>query len=279
MIFYRKGQRASGTPYDLESRINFAVFPGLQGGPHNHTISALATALKQAATPAFAAYARQVVNNSAAFASALQRAGYALVSGGTDNHLVLVDLRPLALDGARVERVCELAGLTVNKNTVPGDKSALVPSGIRMGSPALTSRGLDEADFNTVVRPLEGREWGARGTGRRPRVTPSAPILSLTSASLRARSPPPPSHLSLSPPLHCAAQAGFFHEAVTITKAHRAVVESRGLKKVADFRASLHDTDTSVWPPALLKLKAAVTAFARTFPVVGFDARTMRFPQ
>lgn len=160
MIFYRKGVRkpapASGkggpVMYDLESKINFAVFPGLQGGPHNHTIAALATALKQAASPDFKAYAAQVLANSAAFAKALQARGYALVSGGTDNHLVLVDLRAQGLDGARVERICELAGLAVNKNTVPGDKSALVPSGIRMGTPALTSRGLDEADFTRVVR-------------------------------------------------------------------------------------------------------------------------------
>jgi glycine hydroxymethyltransferase len=175
MIFYRKGAKAApagaaaktvaaaagagkaaaaapAQQYDLESRINFAVFPGLQGGPHNHTISALATALKQVATPEFKAYAGQVVANAGVFASSLQRDGYTLVSGGTDNHMLLVDLRPQGLDGARVERVCELAGLAVNKNTVPGDKSALVPSGIRMGTPALTSRGFDEKDFAQVVR-------------------------------------------------------------------------------------------------------------------------------
>ncbi len=184
MIFFRRGTRAPrtpggppGAPYDLESRINFAVFPGLQGGPHNHTISALATALLQAASPEFKAYQRQVLANAAAFAGALQGSGgFTLVSGGTSNHLVLVDLRPQGLDGARVERVCELAGLSLNKNTVPGDKSALVPSGIRMGAPALTSRGLDEADFVQVVREGVGGRgacvWrvcvcgGARELGR-----------------------------------------------------------------------------------------------------------------
>jgi glycine hydroxymethyltransferase len=185
MIFYRKGAKAASPgaaakpaaaagagkaaaaapaqQYDLESRINFAVFPGLQGGPHNHTIAALATALKQVATPEFKAYAGQVVANASVFASSLQKAGYTLVSGGTDNHMLLVDLRPQGLDGARVERICELAGLAVNKNTVPGDKSALVPSGIRMGTPALTSRGFDEKDFAQVVRrPLRcwGCHWG-----------------------------------------------------------------------------------------------------------------------
>ena len=154
LIFYRRGARGAGKPaYDLEAKINFAVFPGLQGGPHNHTIAALATALRQAASPRFADYARATVANAAAFADALTRThGFTLVSGGTDNHLLLVDLRPLGLDGARVERVCELAGIAVNKNTVPGDTSALVPSGIRMGSPALTSRGFGEADFAAVVR-------------------------------------------------------------------------------------------------------------------------------
>lgn len=158
MIFYRKGVRRAGKKageepvmYDLDSKINFAVFPGLQGGPHNHTITALATALKQTLSPDFKAYAKQVVSNSKRFADALLSKGYVLVSGGTDNHLVLVDLRASGIDGARVERVMELAGLAANKNTVPGDKSALVPGGIRMGTPALTSRGFDEKDFEAVA--------------------------------------------------------------------------------------------------------------------------------
>ena len=173
MIFYRKGAKAGpkGGVYDLEGRINFAVFPGLQGGPHNHTISALATALKQAASPEFKAYQAQVLANAAAFAAALQKGGFTLVSGGTDNHLVLVDLRPQGMDGARVERVCELAGLSLNKNTVPGDKSALIPSGIRMGAPALSSRGLDEKDFAAVVR-LARPAPKALSVPSRPRLTP-----------------------------------------------------------------------------------------------------------
>ena len=156
MIFFRKGVRSVSkkgkeTLYDLEGPINFSVFPGLQGGPHNHTISALATALKQAQSPDFRAYQEQVMSNSAAMAASLTAAGFDLVSGGTDNHLVLVDLRSKGVDGARVERTLELAGIVTNKNTVPGDKSALVPNGIRMGSPALTTRGLVEADFDRVV--------------------------------------------------------------------------------------------------------------------------------
>ena len=155
MIFYRKGSRQVGKKtVDLdfmEEAINFSVFPRLQGGPHNHTISALATALKEVVTPEFVNYQQQVVNNCRRFAEELQARGYELVSGGTDNHLVLVDLRNQKIDGSRVERVLELGLVATNKNTVPGDRSALVPSGIRMGVPALTSRGFVEDDFAQVA--------------------------------------------------------------------------------------------------------------------------------
>ncbi|XP_004070395.2 serine hydroxymethyltransferase, mitochondrial [Oryzias latipes] len=156
MIFYRKGVRsvdAKGRKvlYDLQDRVNFAVFPSLQGGPHNHAIAGVAVALKQASTPMFKEYIAQVLLNSKAMANALLKKGYTLVSGGTDNHLVLVDLRPRGIDGARVERVLELVSITANKNTCPGDKSALTPGGLRLGTPALTSRGLKEADFEKVV--------------------------------------------------------------------------------------------------------------------------------
>lgn len=157
MIFYRKGQKGTdkkGNPimYDLEEKINFSVFPGLQGGPHNHTIGALATCLKLAKTSEFVDYQKQVLKNCSRLADELMKRGYKLVSGGTDNHLVLVDLKSSrGIDGARVERVLELACIATNKNTIPGDKSALNPGGIRMGTPALTSRGLRENDFATVA--------------------------------------------------------------------------------------------------------------------------------
>jgi glycine hydroxymethyltransferase len=129
--------------YDLEDRINFSVFPRFQGGPHNHTISALATALKQVKSPAYKAYQQQVLKNSSAFAKNLMARGYHLVGGGTDNHLVLVDVKKSrGVDGARVERVLELVNISVNKNTVPGDTSAMMPGGIRMGAPAMTTRSL-----------------------------------------------------------------------------------------------------------------------------------------
>jgi len=158
MIFYRKGVRSTDkkgnqTMYDLDAKINFSVFPGLQGGPHNHTITALATCLKQACEPEFVDYQKQVMKNSSAFADKLQALGYALVSGGTSNHLVLVNLKKSknASDGARVERVLELVNIASNKNTIPGDVSAMTPGGIRMGAPALTSRGFVEKDFEQVA--------------------------------------------------------------------------------------------------------------------------------
>jgi len=156
LIYYRKGTKkvlktGKEVLYDYEEKINSAVFPALQGGPHNHTITGLAVALKQAATPEFKAYQEQVLSNSARFAKALMDRGYELVSGGTSNHLVLVNLKPKGVDGSRVERVMELAHIAANKNTVPGDVSALVPGGIRMGTPALTSRGFTEEDFEKVA--------------------------------------------------------------------------------------------------------------------------------
>ncbi len=157
MIFYRKGVRSVDKKgkelmYDIEDKINFAVFPGLQGGPHNHTIAALATALKQAKSADFVDYQKQVLANSSTFAEKLMSLGYSLVSGGTDNHLVLVDLKASrGIDGARVERILEMACMATNKNTIPGDTSALMPGGIRMGAPALTSRGFTENDFVKVA--------------------------------------------------------------------------------------------------------------------------------
>ncbi|KAK0615205.1 mitochondrial putative serine hydroxymethyltransferase [Bombardia bombarda] len=163
MIFFRKGVRKTHPRtgveelYNLETPINQSVFPGHQGGPHNHTIAALAVALKQAQAPEFRIYQTQVLANAQALARRLGDPkekgglGYSLVSGGTDNHLILVDLKPQGVDGARVERVLELVGVASNKNTVPGDKSALTPGGLRMGTPAMTTRGFGEEDFARVA--------------------------------------------------------------------------------------------------------------------------------
>ncbi|RVX75362.1 Serine hydroxymethyltransferase, cytosolic [Exophiala mesophila] len=157
MIFFRKGVRSTDAKtgkqvlYDLEGPINFSVFPGHQGGPHNHTITALAVALKQAASPEFKQYQEQVVKNAKALENEFKSLGYKLVADGTDSHMVLLDLRPQSLDGARVEAVLEQINIACNKNSIPGDKSALTPCGIRIGTPAMTSRGFGEEDFKRVA--------------------------------------------------------------------------------------------------------------------------------
>jgi glycine hydroxymethyltransferase len=137
--------------YDLEGPINFSVFPGHQGGPHNHTITALAVALKQATTPEFKQYQEQVLKNAKALEVEFKKLGYKLVADGTDSHMVLLDLRDQSLDGARVEAVLEQVNIACNKNSIPGDKSALTPCGIRIGTPAMTSRGFGEEDFKRVA--------------------------------------------------------------------------------------------------------------------------------
>lgn len=111
LVFFRKD---GPTRADLEKRVNDAVFPACQGGPHNNTIAGIATALKQAADPSWKAYAKQVVANARALADELVKEGYKLQTGGTDNHLVLWDLRPLGLTGSKVEKVGDLLGITIN---------------------------------------------------------------------------------------------------------------------------------------------------------------------
>merc|ERR1712070_980413 len=123
MIFFRKGVRGAdkkGNPimYDLESKINASVFPGLQGGPHNHTITALAVALKKAQAPEFRQYQEQVMKNAQAMGETLTARGLTLVSGGTDNHLHLIDLRSKGVNGNKSELVCEAASIVLNKNTI-----------------------------------------------------------------------------------------------------------------------------------------------------------------
>jgi len=153
VIFFRKVGR-DGKPTDFENKINQAVFPGCQGGPHNHTIAGIAVAMKHAGSPEFKLYAQQVVKNARALAAALKSYGYKLVTDGTDNHIVLWDLRPVGLTGSKFERICDEAHITVNKNAVHGDVSALSPGGVRLGTSALTSRSLKEKDFEKVAELL-----------------------------------------------------------------------------------------------------------------------------
>ena len=131
--------------------IDKSVFPGMQGGPLMHVIAAKAVCFKEAAAPEFKTYARQVVANAKALAAELMARGYDLVTGGTDNHLLLMDLRRAGLSGAEVEDALHKAGITVNKNAVPNDpRPPAVTSGIRIGTAAVTTRGLGEAEFKVL---------------------------------------------------------------------------------------------------------------------------------
>ena len=139
---------------DYMDDVNAAVFPSLQGGPHNHQIGALAVALKEASQPEFKEYAKQVLSNAIALGQGLQKRGHVLATGGTDNHLLLWNVRTLGLTGSKVEKVLEMASITTNKNSIPGDTSAINPGGVRLGTPALTSRGFNEEDFDAVAEFL-----------------------------------------------------------------------------------------------------------------------------
>jgi glycine hydroxymethyltransferase len=133
--------------------IDRAVFPGVQGGPLMHVIAAKAVAFKEALAPEWKAYQRQIVANAAALAKALQGEGFRLVSGGTDNHLMLVDVFAKGITGKVAEKALDKAGITANKNTIPFDtNSPMVASGIRLGTPALTTRGMKEGDMAEVAK-------------------------------------------------------------------------------------------------------------------------------
>jgi glycine hydroxymethyltransferase len=132
--------------------IDRAVFPGLQGGPHNHTTAAIAVALREASTPAFRDYAQQVVKNARALAEALLARGFDLVSGGTDTHLLLIDLTSRNVTGKVAAKALDRAGLETNYNTVPFDpRKPFDPSGVRIGTPAVTSRGMTEAEMRLIA--------------------------------------------------------------------------------------------------------------------------------
>ncbi|MFB3854382.1 MAG: serine hydroxymethyltransferase [Vicinamibacterales bacterium] len=136
---------------EMAKAIDKAVFPGLQGGPHNHTTAGIAVALKEAAAPAFREYAHQVVRNAKALAESLAGYGFKLVSGGTDNHLILMDVTPRGLTGKAFARALDRAGLECNYNTVPGDpRKPFDPSGVRLGTPAVTSRGMKEPEMAKI---------------------------------------------------------------------------------------------------------------------------------
>ena len=132
--------------------IDRAIFPALQGGPHNHTTAAIAVALREAATPEFQAYGRQIVHNAKALAEALLSHGFTLVSGGTDNHLILIDMTGKGVTGKQASRALAMAGIETNANTIPYDpRRPFDPSGVRIGTPAMTSRGMQEAEMQRIA--------------------------------------------------------------------------------------------------------------------------------
>ncbi len=149
-------KKVDRTPENLPTLIDRAIIPGLQGGPHNHQTAAIAVALREASQPAFKEYAMQIVKNAKHLASELMNRGYELVTGGTDNHLLLVDLTNKNVKGKDAEVALGLAGITVNKNTVPFDpRSPFDPSGIRLGTPALTTRGMKEQEMTQVAEWID----------------------------------------------------------------------------------------------------------------------------
>jgi glycine hydroxymethyltransferase len=146
----------SGRRKMMSELVDSMVIPGIQGGPLMHVIAAKAVAFKEALDPEFTTYARQIIRNAQALSGALTKKGYMVVSGGTDNHLMLIDLRNKNITGKEAQEALDLSGITVNKNVVPfDDKSALITSGIRVGSPAATTRGMKEAEMETIAELID----------------------------------------------------------------------------------------------------------------------------
>jgi glycine hydroxymethyltransferase len=144
------------TKDNIPSLIDRAVIPGLQGGPHNHQTAAIAVALREALQPEFKEYGKQIAKNAKVLSEELISRGFNLVTGGTDNHLMVVDLNNKNISGREGEKALGLAGITVNKNTVPFDpRSPFDPSGIRLGTPALTTRGMKENEMKQVAAWIE----------------------------------------------------------------------------------------------------------------------------
>jgi len=151
MIFFKYSDKVP----DIKERIDMAVFPGLQGGPHNHQIGGLAVQLLEVTSPEFKEYSKQVVGNARTLAEELKSKGHKLASDGTDNHLILWDLRPHGLTGSKLEKICDACSITLNRNAVHGDASALSPGGVRIGAPAMTTRGCGTDQFKQIATFLD----------------------------------------------------------------------------------------------------------------------------
>jgi glycine hydroxymethyltransferase len=138
---------------EIAEKLDKAVFPGLQGGPHNNTTAGIAIALEEALEPSFAEYAKQIVANAQALANELKQRGFELISGGTDNHLILIDVTNKGLDGWTAAWALEYAGIIVNRNSIPNDpRSPFYPSGIRLGTPAIATRGMKEKEMIQIAQ-------------------------------------------------------------------------------------------------------------------------------
>ena len=160
-----------------------AVFPGLQGGPHDHTTAAIAIALREAAAPGFADYSRAVVANAAALAEALLEHGFDLVSGGTDNHLILIDLTSKGVSGRPTAQALDRAGIVSNRNAIPFDpRKPLDPSGLRIGTPAVTTRGMGEQEMRAIARWIDRAVTATRAGDEDALAGIRAEVLELTAA-------------------------------------------------------------------------------------------------
>jgi glycine hydroxymethyltransferase len=160
-----------------------AVFPGLQGGPHDHTTAAIAIALGEAAAPGFADYARAVVANAAALADALLERGFDLVSGGTDNHLILIDLESKGVSGRPAAQALDRAGIVSNRNAIPFDpRKPLDPSGLRIGTPAVTTRGMGAQEMRAIARWIDRAVTATRAGDEDALAGIRAEVLELTAA-------------------------------------------------------------------------------------------------
>jgi len=154
MIFSKKVKLKESDIF-MHDSVDQAVFPTCQGGPHNHQIAAICTQMKEVCSDEWIDYAKQIKANTKALCETLIELGHKLMTNGSDNHLLLWNLRDHKITGSKIEYACELANITVNKNTVKGDKNAMSPYGIRLGTPALTSRGFVEKDFKEVAKYLD----------------------------------------------------------------------------------------------------------------------------
>ncbi len=164
-VIFSRLEKKSGSEMTIADAIDRAVFPGMQGGPHNNETAAKAQAFYEASRPGFKRYAEQIVKNAKALEAGLKKRGFNLISGGTDTHLLLVDVRDFGIDGMKAESMLEKNGIIANRNSVPGDTSPFKPSGIRLGTPALTTRGMKEKEMDKIAELIYKSLRGEKGVG------------------------------------------------------------------------------------------------------------------